>query len=275
MEKIIGQVKSNWSKDLIIRFLYIKLAPYFERDLLYFLASNEEKYEQYKCGFINRFPHVVCSTLSDYYVDVFKSFGINSKKIIANSARIPLFALIVEGDYGWYFLDPLTDLFNNQYGLRPHFFGRLPRYETVRNNYKELIELPRKYIDELDLNLDINFLNDYFDNLHTILTNRRDAREFFGLPRDVPIDLRPLKLDFYNDNLINLGTVNGVRERADLYLFLNDTILNKTEKGYSKVRIVKEDDNYHISFELMNRDGNIFYDEKRKNDGTYILARKQ
>ena len=54
--EIVNQVKPDWSKDLIIRFLYIKLAPCFRRDLQYFLATEEEKYNQFSQGFINRFP---------------------------------------------------------------------------------------------------------------------------------------------------------------------------------------------------------------------------
>lgn len=66
MENVINQVPSNWSKDLIIRFLYIKLALYFQRYLLYFLANKEEKERQYKKGFINRFLYIVCSNFSRF-----------------------------------------------------------------------------------------------------------------------------------------------------------------------------------------------------------------
>lgn len=273
MEEVINQVQSNWSKDLVIRFLYIKLAPYFRRDILYFLANDEEKEIQYKQGFINRFPHIVCSTLADFYVDLFKQFGINAKKVIANSAKIPLFAVIVEGDYGWYFLDPLNDLFSNQYGIRPDFFGIIPRYKTIRSTHPELIILSHEYVSELDKTLDINYLDDFFSNLHKILTNRRDAREFFGLPRNVSIDLKERKLQFYNDELINLGNVNGTFERAKLYKYLNDRILNRSEKRYTKVRIVDWIDNPHITFELINYEGSILYEEEKQN-GKYVLTKK-
>lgn len=80
MNDIINQVKSNWSKDLIIRYLYIKLAPFFKRDLKYFLASQEEKENQYKQGFINRFPNIVCSTLADYYVEYLNNLVLMLKR---------------------------------------------------------------------------------------------------------------------------------------------------------------------------------------------------
>lgn len=71
------------------------MAPFFQRDLNYFLASDEEKMAQYNTGFINRGTKIVCSTLADFYVNLYEVFGIRSKKIAANSAEIPLFAIIV------------------------------------------------------------------------------------------------------------------------------------------------------------------------------------
>ena len=150
MDDVINKIQSNWSKDIIIRYLYIKLAPYFHRDLKYFLATSEEKERQYQVGFINRFPNIVCSTLADFYVELFKEFNIKAKKVIANSSKIPLFALIVEGDNGWYFLNPLEDLFNNQYNLKPASFGIIPRFRTIKINYPYLTLLPQDYIVSLD-----------------------------------------------------------------------------------------------------------------------------
>ena len=46
MKEIINKVDKSWPKDYIIRYLYISLAPFFERDLNYFLLSDEEKYRQ-------------------------------------------------------------------------------------------------------------------------------------------------------------------------------------------------------------------------------------
>lgn len=271
MDEVINQVKENWSKDLVIRFLYIKLAPYFQRDLLYFLAPEEQKEKEYMQGFINRFPNIVCSTLADFYVDLFKQFGINAKKVVANSAKIPLFAVIVEGECGWYFLDPISDLFSNQFGLKPYFFGIIPRYKTISQNYPELTKLPQEYINELDTELNMYYLDAYFSNLHKQLTNRNTAKEFFGLPRNLIIDLKERKFQFYNDELINIGNVNGLFERAQLYKYLNDRILNKSEKRYTKVKIVKEP-KYYLSIELINYDGSIFFKEEKK-DKQYILKK--
>lgn len=272
MEKVINQVKSNWPKDLIIRFLYIKLAPFFHRDPVYFYKSKEERYKEYEQGFINRFPDIVCSTLADYYVELFHDFGINAKKIVANSSKIPLFALIVEGDKGWYFLDPLADLVSNQYGTRPYFFGVIPRYNTVRSNYKELIKLPSEYVDELDNELGLAYLDEFFHGLHSVMTQRKNAKEFFGYPPNMPIDLRETKLEFMNDNLINIGNVNGVFNRADLYLYLNDQILNRSEKKYVCTCIEGDIENLYLSYYIKKKDEIIKYVEEKQN-GVYRLTK--
>lgn len=273
MEKVINQVKNNWSKDLVIRFLYIKLAPYFQRDCQYFLASSEEKKRQYKQGFINRFPHVVCSTLADFYVDLFNQFGINAKKVIATSAQIPLFAIIVEGDYGWYFLDPINDLFSNQYGLKPYFFGIIPRYKTINNNHPEMIKLSSKYVEELDTALGINYFDDLFSDLHSIFVNRKNANEFFGIPRGVSIDLRERKLQFYSNKLINLGNVNGPLERAKLYQYLNDKSFNRSEKHFTRVRLISKLNDFHVSIELINYEKSTLYEEEKQGK-KYVLTKK-
>lgn len=273
MEEIINKVPSTWSKDLIIRYLYIKLAPYFKRDLMYFLATEEEKYKEYSQGFINRFPNIVCSTLADYYVNLFKEFGINAKKVAANSAKIPLFALIVEGDLGWYFLDPLSDLFSNQYGLKPYFFGIIPRYNTIQTNHPEIINLPPEYIKELDDTLDIKYLDSYFAALHNELAHQRNAKIFFGIPTNAKVDLKERKLQFYNNELINIGNVHGPYERSQLYKYLNDRILNRGEKRFTKIRLLGGYENPHISIELINPEEHIFYEEE-KHDNQYVLTKK-
>ncbi len=273
MKEILNKINRSWPKDLIIRYLYIKLAPFFQRDLLYFLVTEEEKERQYKQGFINRFPNIVCSTLADFYVNLFNQYGINAKKIIANSAKIPLYAVIVEGDNGYFYIDPLNDLFYNQYGLKPFFFGNIPHYKTLSNNYKELIKLPYEYIQELDKYLNFNFLDKLFNQMHETFTDRKLANSFFGYPENSRIDLKENKILFYEKELINIGNVNGPFERAQLYKYLNDRLLNHSERKYTKVCLIDINENPHIALELINRDGSILFEE-RKRDGKYVLVRK-
>lgn len=110
-------------------------------------------------------------------------------------------------------------------------------------------------------------------SLHKKLKNRDDANEFFGLPRGTSIDLKERKLQFYNDELINLENVNGPYERAQLYNYLNDRILNRREKRFVKVKLIGGVDNYHVSFELINYEESILYEEEKQND-RYVLIKK-
>ncbi len=270
---ILKQVQSSWSKDVIIRYLYIKLAPCFKRDLKYFLATEEVKESEYSQGFVNRLPDVVCSTLADFYVNLFKEYDINSKKVVANSAKIPLFALVVRGEHGLYFLDPLSDLFANQYGLRPYFFGIIPRYKTINYAYPKLALLPKDYVAEIDNFLGFQYLNDYFANLHLNLANRNNAYHYFGKDKNNKEDLRMDKINLYNEKLINLGQVQGTFERAQLYIFLNDTIMNKSEKKYTKVTIEKDKKIPYISYKIIQPGQTIHYEEENQH-GQYVLVRK-
>lgn len=272
MEKVINQVKSNWNKDLIIRFLYIKLAPFFKRDLEYFLAGYEEKKRQYEMGFINRFPNIVCSTLSDFYVDLYNEFGINAKKVIATSSEIPLFALLVEGNHGFYFLDPLNDLFSNQYGLRPYFFGIIPRYKTINRNHPEITELPKEYVSELDEYLGIEYLNSLFEDLGVTFKNRQRAREFFGYDKNEKIDLKEQKYEYMSDHFINIGSVNGVFERWQMYKYLTDRLLNHTERRFTTI-FISEENTPHIEIELRTKERPITFKEESIQD-KYMLIKK-
>jgi len=274
MEEIINQVKNNWSKDLIIRFLYIKLAPYFQRDLLYFLATEEQKEQEYKQGFINRFPNIVCSTLADFYVELFKTFGINARKIAANSTRIPLFAVIVEGDKGWYFIDFLNDLFNNQLGIKTTEYGKIPRYNTLRTNFP-LVLLSDEYINDIDLALGIDkSLSSYFSELHLWMTDKNSIRKSFKVDDADRIGVFLKKMAYANENIINLGHINGAFERIRLYLFLEKIMFFKTEKRNISISL---DKTYSIPRPVIEytspyQKGTVSFVEERT-DGEFILAR--
>ncbi len=272
---IIDQIQSDWSLDMVIRFLYRELAPCFQRDLLYFLSSEEEKMMQYQAGFINRFPKICCSTLADFYVNLFQELGISAKKIIATSSKIPLFAILVEGEKGWYFLDPLSDLFSNQFGLKPYFFGVIPRYKTTKMNHPELVEISQEYISSLDTKLNLDpYLDDFFQKFHLELANRNRAYEYFQVERGNHVDLIEKKLELYNEKFINLGNVPGIYERALLYRYLNDRLLNHSEKRDVCVHICDAFEHPYIAYEIVKNEETIFYKEENEN-GQYILKRIQ
>lgn len=274
--EILRQVKFDWPKDYIIRFLYVKLAPLFQRDLDYFLASEDEKFRQYEAGFINKTPYIVCATISDFYVEIFKRFGIKAERVVANSAKIPLFAVVVYGDKGLYFLDPLNDLFRNQYGLRPNYFGIIPRYRTINTSHPNLVNLDHAYIDRIDSALGLQTLYDslhgLFKHLHTKLASRNSAYDFFGLDRDSTFNLTQRKLEFYNDKLINIGQVKGPFERALLYAYLNGKLLDRRERQNINVKINEDRDDTSLKIKLVHGKNEATYQECFEED-KYVLKR--
>lgn len=275
IKKIINGVKLSWPKDYIIRYLYVNLAPFFKRDLKYFLATEEEKMEQYQQGFINRGFDIVCSTISDYYVNLFHSFGIRAVKTAANSAKIPLFAVVVEGDHGWYFIDPLNDLFNNQYGLKTTEFGSIPHYQTLNNNFPNLISLSSDYIANIDQSLGIDkSLSDYFNELHNVMSNRNRAATIYKMPTNDKIAMFERKMEFANEHLINLGNVPGPFERIKLYLFLEKVMFFKTEKKNLTIYLDKmhEIPRAHIEYHN-NYNGSIILFEEQNVQDQFVLKK--
>ena len=282
MEKIINQTNPKWEKDYIIRNLYVRLASFFERDLEYFLASDEQKFELYQKGFKNKGNIIVCSTLADFYVELFDLFHIKAKKIPANSAKVPLFAIVVQGTHGEYYLDPLGDLFHNQYGLLPTEFGVVPRYKTLNNAFPNLIRLPEKYLREIDTELKLYqnqmSLNQAFKLLHQEMTNRNVICKHFNLKYYELEKLFHQRIALTNDHLINIGNVRGPFERLSLYLFLENQLFFGYEKKNITIKIDKEfDANCSIEYNLKDKKtGETIWQAKyidEKTENTYTLKR--
>ncbi len=270
----IVEFNPGLSKDLLIYELYTSLAPFFERDLSYFLASDEEKYAKYQKGFSPKGKYIVCSTLADFYVKLYNEFGIEAKKVPANSAKIPLFVVVVKGELGWYYLDPLNDLFYNQYNIRPVNFGVVPRFKTINESHPDLIKLPPSYLSDLEKDLNKQYYNSLIDDLHEKMAPRNVAYEFLDIPNGERNLLTMEKIKFMNDYLINLGHVNGPYERVLLYLYLYTHLLDSSEKRRLNVLLNKDNpSNYHVNIRLDTDQVNYLMYEEVREDNKYKLIR--
>ena len=269
----LNSISLYWSNDQIIRFLYKKLASFVRRDLQYFLQDNKEKQKQYSEGFIDRYPNVVCYTLAEFYCTVYREFCFEANIVQANSASLPLFGVVVKGDLGYYYLQPLEDIFLNQYGLMPQAFGFIPKFKTLNTTYPNLVKLSDEYLIELDKSLGFSYLDDYFSSLKRKMKNFNHACPFLHIEMPFKKDIREQKVEFFSKNLINIGNVNGFFERALLYKYLNDTLLNKREKRWIKVLINNGlSDNPYISYNILKSEGNVTYREDKTPNG-YILTK--
>ncbi len=271
MEKILNQIKFNWTKDEIIRFLYIKLAPLFKRDLKYFLLSNEEQKQLIENGLNVTLPNVICITLVEFYHDLFKKFNIESEIITANT-NPPLYILAVLGDYGYYYLDFLNDLFRNQYGLKPLYFGIKPTFKSLKDCPITFTNLPDSYLYSIDKKLKLfeldMYLNCFIEELHKTFAVRSKISRYFNVQINDYYNIIVKKLSFYNQYLLNLGQVNCIYERSRLYSYLNSRLLDREERKHLNVNIEINDNKPVLALCL---DDSKYIEEFK--DNQYILKK--
>lgn len=274
---IISQVDKSWPKNYIIRFLYVKLAPFLERDLEFFLASHEQKLAELREN-INRFPHVNCSTLADFYIELFATFNINAIKIKATDAEIPLYAIIVEGDNGWFYLCPINDFLNCQIGNRTSHFGHLEGYikNFVMQNYPHLVSISPTDIDRIDNDLKIRNLVCFWNRLRYETFHSNYFCKNYNINKNGLDKVTEAKLDFINSHLINLPVIPGPLEREAYYRFLVHRICSREERKSIQISLdldKKLVNVAHTSFETP-----IMYEENihfKNNQKVYALERKK
>ncbi|MCM1052880.1 MAG: hypothetical protein NC483_02755 [Ruminococcus sp.] len=249
-QQVIDNINHAWPKDLIIRALYVRLAPFFERDLKFFFSDDQAQLEYVRTLSRTVDRKVICLSLCQFYQDVFEMFDINSKVVPTNQKLVPHYALIVEGDSGQYLIDPLKDLMNNQAGLRTEYYGIIPKRQKsnlLRNN-PCLMELPLEYRNEMDQFLGLypnNLLNEYLEKLHLELTTNK-AYIYLGnylhqnLEKFDRKTLYKMKMLFLNQCLINLANIPGKIERAQYYNCLLCHVLNHSERGKAITRCGEE-----------------------------------
>lgn len=276
INNIISQVNKSWPKNYIIRFLYVKLAPFLQRDLEFFLASDEQKLIELKEN-INRFPCVNCSTLADFYVDLFACFNINAIKIKATDAQIPLYSLIVEGDNGWFYLCPINDFLNCQIGNKTSHFGYLEGYvkSFVMPKYPHLVSISTTDIDRIDKDLNIKNLVCFWNRLRYEIFNSNYFCQNYNINKNGSTKVVEAKLNFINNYLINLLVIPGSLEREAYYRFLIHRLFSHKERQNLQIsldlntRLVNIS---HTSFETP-----VIYEENicfQNDQKTYVLERK-
>ena len=240
IEKIISKINTHWNKDEIIRFLYVKIAPFFRRDINYFLQDAEEQLRLYNAGFSFNGADIVCITLCDFYIEIFNNLGIRAINVPVTNAKIPLHALLVEGENGWYYIDPLSDLFYNQYGIKPVHYGVIPKRAKeilADSSYPKVSMLDLEYLSAIDEMLGFEYLDEYFNALHNKFSQKNVACDFLNVDKQDRLTLIDRKLRFANSNLINLGQVYGILERVRMYFFIIRKVFDKTEKRMTKIEL--------------------------------------
>lgn len=230
-------------KDLTIYYVYRKLAPYFQRDLNFFMASQERQLKIYEQGFEMQGENVVCQTICNYYGRVFHKLHIDFKIITTNAKSVPHYAMLVHGDNGWFLIDPLKDLYRNQFGFQPYFFGVIPNYGIVQDCYPYLISLDENYIFSLAKETDTLPFGSFLDNFFTLLHQDifQSSNGAFGLEKGAnEISIIQAKLKFISNYLLNLGDSTGTYERRQYYSYLKTCFFNRPECNHLDIHITDD-----------------------------------
>lgn len=288
MLKIIDSVDKSLDRDLIIRYLISNLSVFFRRDLNFFLRSEEQQILMVQKGIEYKDDgNVICKTLAEFYIDLFKHFNINAFLVRATDKVIPLYGIIIQGTYSYYFLDPLQDLMSSQYGLTNDIYGVAPKYNgcIVIEQYPYIRDLSPNYIRYLDDRIK-RFPNgvrteDFLTMLRNELLKRNTTKTFFGIDKWDSFEVANHKMQFISDECINIGQVNGLAERHRMYHYIFKMLFEKAERSMMKVHIYREydRDGNPINPELnicicdSQTDRCASYVETKKN-GIYSLSRK-
>jgi hypothetical protein len=261
MEEILKQINKSWPKDVIIRALYTNLAPFFQRDLTYFLADEQTQYQMYLDDFKDIKGYGVCKKIADFYMELFACYDIDAKVIIANSNSnhlVPHYALIVRGDHNWYFIDPLKDLMCNQAHLRSNFYAtRHPKKcHHVLENYPFIASLSHDYIKEIDEATgfihDGVYYNDFMDILFDNLLINNKAISYLK-EANVPFDLSSSseivksKIWILSEYIMNSVNIPGKYERTQFYSYIMNFLFNHSERKRVDVHL-NDPDNLILTF---------------------------
>lgn len=280
-QQIIHTVNRSWLKDLIIRHLYVKLAPYFQRDLNFFFASEEVQYQMFISDKIE-LPNVICSSLCKYYKNLYEQYSIDCIIITTNQKLVPHHALLVKGEIGWYFIDPLKDLMANQVGIKPNFYGIIysRKYFNLKEQYPYITTLPKEYVEELDSFLKLYpeaiYLNDILNILHSELTTNKSyisLNQYFhsSLQAKDKQEITEAKIKFMNNHLVNYASIPGKMERTQFYDYILTRILNHTENKHANIICQKEGPiilrcNGYLYEEMQEVTGKRYFKRKTTND---------
>lgn len=277
-QQVIDEVNCSWTKDLIIRFLYVRLAPFFQRDLNFFFSNDDNKYNMF-INFINNTSsdnvYVTCYSLVKYYQELFGKFNIDSVIVTTNNRKIPHYALIVRGDNDWYFIDPLKDLMNNQVGLKPQFYTIDISSFDINEKiiYSDIGILSVDYIKEIDDTLKLYQNGIYLDIIFELLHNELSTNKAYFYLSDYigsNIDHRnkelfyAAKMKFINEHLVNISYIPGKIERSQYYSYMIGKVCNHSERKYSLVRCPS-----NLPIVVIFNSG--FYLENKNDRGEYFL----
>lgn len=248
MKVVVDSVDKSADKDIIIRYLIVNLARFFKRDLNFYLRSEQEQALILKHGVSYKGDgNIVCITLAEFYVDLFKHFNIEAEVVKATDTLVPLYGIIVKGTSCSYFINVLADLLPSQYGITNTIYGVVPAWNTsiLHLNYPYLVNLSCEYIIFLDEEIK-RFPNgiktDSIVQGYSSELTRKELKKRLHVVRISDFDATNYKMEFLSDYCINFGQVNGLAERHKMYTYLFKNLFEGPERGLIEHHIFRDYD---------------------------------
>lgn len=248
MKAVVDSVDNSADKDVIIRYLIVNLAKFFKRDLDFYLRSEEEQSKILERGVTYKNDgNIVCITLAEFYVDLFKHFNIEAEVVKATDSLVPLYGIIVKGTRCSYFINVLADLFPSQYGIANDIYGVAPAWNNsvLQLDYPYLEDLSQDYILFLDKEIK-RFPNGIrTDSIVKSYCNelaRKELKKRLHVGSISNFDAVNYKIEFLSEHCINFGQVNGLAERHKMYSYLFKTLFEGPERGMIEHHIFRDYD---------------------------------
>ena len=243
IQKIILEVLNNkWNIDYAVRYVTVEISKLVKRDVSFFKMSDDEKLDNLKeQNYELSYPNVICKTLHELIRDVLDYLGIESKVVIATNTKVPLYALIVEGEYGRYFIDALNDLFKVQYNIQPVTYGNCICSNNNILDTSKLLSLDLDYIREMDLDMGIiktEYFSDYINRIKNKYIDRNQAKRILEIESSLELLKRKMKL--ISEMYLNNHPVEGPYERVGLHVYLRNNLFNKSEKKMYRVYLAED-----------------------------------
>ena len=229
----------NWNTDYAIRYVTVEISKLVQRDLSFFQLRDEEKLQvvptlQYE----TTYPYVMCKSLHLLIKDVLDYIGIDSKLVQATNSNVPLYALVVDGEHGRYFIDALNDLAKVQYRIQPVTYGNYIVSKHSLLDPSKLMTLSHNTIREMDLDLGVienEYFSDSIERMKSKYIDRNQAMRYFEA--EDSLDLVQKKISQLSDQFLNCYPVKGPLERVALHVYFRNQLFNKSERERYRVHL--------------------------------------
>ena len=272
---IITVLNNKWNADYVIRYVTVEVSKLVQRDVSFFKMHEDEKIKQLSSlNYETSYPYVVCKTLHELIRDILDCLGISSRVVKATNTKVPLYALIVDGEYGRYFIDALNDLQKVQYHIQPVTYGNIIHSNnSILNENQGFISLSLDYIREMDIQLGIienEYFSDYIERIKLTYVDRNLAMKRFGAIDS--LDLLTKKIKHISHQFLNLYQVDGPLERVGIHVFFRNRLFNKTERR--QFRVILSEDNKHVIISNEFGSYTIVYEEIKENNEYSLVQTK-